>query len=71
VVHIETAPKNLPALRDPDDLIFLDLAVYGNADALISGDGDLLAVKSQLGPINVFTVAEFAAWLSGLTNEHA
>ena len=63
VVHIKLAPKNLPTLRDPDDLIFLELAVYGKADALVSGDAHILAVKSQLGPINVLTVAEFAAWL--------
>ena len=63
VVHIEIVPKNLPVLQDTDDLIFIELAVSGNADALVSGDAHLLAVKSQLGPINVLTVAEFAAWL--------
>jgi len=63
VVHIEIVPKNLPKLQDQDDLIFLALAVYGKADALISGDAHILAVKSQLGPINVLAVAEFAAWL--------
>ncbi len=63
VVHIEIVPKNLPTLQDPDDLIFLELAIYGNAEALITGDAHLLAVKSELGPINVLTVAEFAAWL--------
>jgi putative PIN family toxin of toxin-antitoxin system len=65
VVHIEIVPKNLPALRDPANLIFLELAVYGKADALISGDAHLLAEKSQLGQINVLIVAEFAAWLEG------
>jgi putative PIN family toxin of toxin-antitoxin system len=63
VVHIKIVPKNLPKLRDPDDLIFLELAVYGNAEALVSGDAHLLAVESQLAPINVLTVTEFAAWL--------
>lgn len=63
MVHIEIVPKNLPALRDPDDLIFLELAIYGNADALISGDAHLLAVKSKLGQMPVLTVTEFAAWL--------
>ena len=65
VVHIKIVPKNLPALRDPNDLIFFELAVYGKADALISSDAHILAVKSQLGQINVLTVAEFAAWLEG------
>jgi putative PIN family toxin of toxin-antitoxin system len=65
VVHIKIVPENLPKLQDPGDLIFLELAVYGKADALISGDAHLLAVKSQLGTINVLIVAEFAAWLEG------
>ena len=63
VVRIKTVPPNLPALRDPDDLMFLSLAVFGNADALISGDAHILKVKSQLGRIPVLTVTEFAAWL--------
>ena len=63
VVRIKIVPKNLPALQDPDDLMFLSLAVLGNADALISGDAHILKVKSQLGRIPVLTVTEFAAWL--------
>lgn len=63
VVHIENAPENLPVLPDPDDLIFLSLAVTGNADALVSGDAHLPAVKSQLGRIPILTVVEFAVWL--------
>jgi len=63
VVRIKIVPINLPALRDPDDLMFLSLAVLGNADALISGDAHILKVKSQLGRIPVLTVTEFAAWL--------
>jgi putative PIN family toxin of toxin-antitoxin system len=63
VVRIKTVPKNLPALRDLNDLMFFSLAVLGNADALISGDAHILQVKSQLGRIPVLTVTEFAAWL--------
>jgi putative PIN family toxin of toxin-antitoxin system len=63
VVRIKIVPQNLPALQDPDDLMFLSLAVFGNADALISGDAHILKVKSQLGRISVLTVNEFAAWL--------
>jgi uncharacterized protein len=63
VVRIKIVPKNLPALQDPDDLMFLSLAVFGNADALISGDAHILKVKSQLGRIPILTVTEFAAWL--------
>lgn len=63
VVHIKSVPPNLPALRDPNDLMFFSLAVFGNADALISGDAHILQLKSQLGRIPVLTVTEFAAWL--------
>ena len=63
VVHIKTPPENLPAIKDQDDLIFLSLAVFGNADALVSGDAHILEVKCQLGKIPVLTVAEFAVWL--------
>ena len=63
VERIKIVPQNLPALQDPDDLMFLSLAVFGNADALISGDAHILKVKSQLGRISVLTVNEFAAWL--------
>lgn len=63
VVRIKSVPPNLPAMRDPNDLMFLSLAVLGNADALISGDAHILQVKSQLGRIPVLTVTEFATWL--------
>jgi putative PIN family toxin of toxin-antitoxin system len=39
-----------PACRDPDDLPFLQLAVASGADALVTGDADLLvlAAKSRI-----------------------
>jgi putative PIN family toxin of toxin-antitoxin system len=64
VVNIKTVPKNLPVLRDPDDLMFPLLAIVGNADALVSGDAHLLVLKSQLGRISVLKVTEFATWLA-------
>lgn len=63
VVHIATMPHNLPELHDQDDSMFLALAVTGKADALVSGDAHLLAVKSQFGRIPVLKVTEFATWL--------
>ena len=63
VVRIKSVPQNLPVLEDPDDLMFLSLAVFGNADALISGDAHILKVKSQLDRIPILTMTEFAAWL--------
>ena len=44
--------------------MFLELAVTAKADALISGDKDIHAVKHQLDGIPILTVAEFAEWLS-------
>jgi uncharacterized protein len=61
-VRIDALPGQLPALRDPDDINFLALAAAAKADALVSGDGDVHAVKSQFhAPI--LTVTEFADWL--------
>lgn len=62
IVKIETTPEGLPQIRDADDVIFLALAAVGAADALVSGDGDIQAVKAQFH-IPVLTVAEFADWL--------
>ncbi len=39
-------PLPLPACRDPFDRPFLALAVAGEADALVTGDADLLALAS-------------------------
>lgn len=42
-------PARLPVCRDPDDVMFLQAAVAGNADALVTGDSDLLALSGQTG----------------------
>lgn len=38
----------VPAVRDPDDRIFLELAISAAADALVTGDSDLLALAPTL-----------------------
>lgn len=46
-----TIPAKLPRTppcRDPFDLPFLQLAVVGKADFLVTGDRDLLGIKSRL-----------------------
>ena len=63
-VQITEIPSGLPTLRDPDDVMFLKLAVTAKAEALISGDKDIHAVKHQLDGIPILTVVEFAEWLS-------
>ncbi len=40
------APR-VPACRDPDDRAFLELAVTGDAEALVTGDDDLLALARE------------------------
>ncbi|HQQ88447.1 MAG TPA: putative toxin-antitoxin system toxin component, PIN family [Smithellaceae bacterium] len=62
-VQVKNVPEKLPEIKDPNDLMFLKLAVAGKADALVSGDTHILAVKSQLGRISVLTMNEFAVWL--------
>lgn len=61
-VKIEAKPDGLPDIRDADDLIFLVLAAVARADALVSRDGDIQAVKAQFH-IPILTVAELADWL--------
>jgi uncharacterized protein len=64
IVRAAEVPNVLPVLRDPDDVMFLTLVVTAKADALISGDKDIQAVKHQLDGIPILTVAEFTEWLS-------
>ena len=47
VVEVPDPPPVVPPCRDPDDHKFLHLAAAGDADALITGDADLLALAGQ------------------------
>ena len=47
-VRIPNPPPKTPACRDPFYLPFLQLAVTGKADYLVSGDRDLLSLAGQL-----------------------
>jgi putative PIN family toxin of toxin-antitoxin system len=55
VVSIPQPPPPTPPCRDPDDLKFLQLAIAARADALVTGDADLLATAPAF-PIPVLTV---------------
>ena len=57
-VHIPQPPPAVPVCRDPFDLPFLHLGAAGNADALISGDKDLLALAGRTR-LAILTPAEF------------
>jgi putative PIN family toxin of toxin-antitoxin system len=50
--------ETIAACRDPDDDKFLALAVNGNADAIITGDADLLDLHACRG-IPIITPAAF------------
>jgi putative PIN family toxin of toxin-antitoxin system len=43
--ELVTITERIVACRDPTDDKFLELAVNGHADLIISGDGDLLALN--------------------------
>ncbi len=58
-VRIASTADGLPEIRDRDDIIFLVLSAVGLADALVTGDGDILAVREQFH-VPILTIAEFA-----------
>lgn len=49
----------VPECRDPHDRVFLALAVAGRADALITGDADLLAI-GRVGSVPILPPEAFA-----------
>jgi uncharacterized protein len=50
--------ERLAQCRDPDDQIFLELALVGHADVVVTGDSDLLSLARQV-PFAVETPAKF------------
>jgi uncharacterized protein len=47
--ELVTITERIAACRDPTDDKFLELAVNGHADLIVSGDGDLLALNPFRG----------------------
>ena len=47
-VSMPTKAPRTPQCRDPFDVPFLQLAIIGNADFLVTGDKDLLAVRGRI-----------------------
>ena len=54
---VDSQPVTLPALRDQRDLPVLTAAVGGHADLIVTGDKDLLVLKSFQG-IGIVTPVE-------------
>jgi uncharacterized protein len=57
VVHVTHVPPPRRVSRDPDDDQVLACALAANADAIVSGDGDLLDLESYQG-IPILTAAQ-------------
>jgi predicted nucleic acid-binding protein len=53
-----------PRCRNPDDQVFVDLLVSTGADALVTGDGDLLAIAAQ-SILPILTPAQLRETLRG------
>jgi uncharacterized protein len=64
IVTIPNPPPKTPACRDPHDVAFLELALAGKADALVTGDLDLQVLSGQF-PIAILTPEQ---WLSSLAD---
>jgi putative PIN family toxin of toxin-antitoxin system len=62
-VALAGSPKTMQSLGDPDDRIFIWLAQETDADALITGDADILSIRADLAPIRILTPSEFGKWL--------
>ena len=56
--ELVTITELVAGCRDPDDDKFLELAVNGHADAIISGDNDFLVLDTFRG-IPIITPASF------------
>lgn len=57
-VPIPDPPPATPFCRDPFDLPFFQLALAGKADALVTGDGDLLTLADSFA-CPILTVEQF------------
>jgi len=61
-VTLLEVPPDLPVIRDKADQIFITLAVVGNADALVTGDNDLLVLKDSFKTPPIMSLSEFEQW---------
>ena len=65
-VPVPEPPPAVPACRDPFDRPFMELALAGRADALVTGDADLLALAKDFS-VPIVSPAAFRERLSGGT----
>ncbi|HEY4560540.1 MAG TPA: putative toxin-antitoxin system toxin component, PIN family [Lysobacter sp.] len=60
-VAIDTPPR-LPRCRDPDDQMFLEIAVAVRADAILSRDAELLRLHRRMQREHGVTIVTPAGW---------
>ena len=61
-------PPEVPECRDPSDRPFLELALIAQADALVTGDNDLIALATDFS-IPILTPREFHERLTSVKKE--
>lgn len=69
-VRIPQPPPTVPLCRDPFDIPFLHLAAAGRADALVTGDADLLTL-ARVGRCPIMTPDAFVSGLPPAVSPHA
>ncbi len=62
-VRVPNPPPSTPLCRDPFDVQFLELAVAGEADFLVTGDHDILVLASEF-PCPILKANDFLARLA-------
>ena len=63
IIPIPDPPPQTPQCRDTNDQKFIDLALSGDADALVTGDNDILSLKNKLH-VRILSLNEFRHELS-------
>jgi putative PIN family toxin of toxin-antitoxin system len=64
-------PETIPRIsRDPADDLVIACAVAGQADVMVSGDDDLLALQ-RVGGIPILTATQFLEMLEGFVFSHS
>jgi putative PIN family toxin of toxin-antitoxin system len=57
-VRMPARPPKTPACRDPADSAYLQLAIVGKADYVVTGDNDILTLNGKLRP-QIISAARF------------
>lgn len=60
--RIDTPAMQLPRCRDPDDQMFLEIAVASGASALLTRDAELLRMAPRMSRDYAFAILEPARW---------